>query len=87
MQLLFQVCRHGLMLFPAKEAVGQSLRRFGEWDEECVTEVFDLFLRPADVVIDAGAHIGSYTLVFARAVAPLGRVISVEPQRMIQQVG
>ncbi len=36
-------------------------------------------LQPGDFVLDVGAHIGYYTLQFARAVGPAGRVIAIEP--------
>ena len=41
-----KVCKYGLMLYPAREAVGQSLDQFGEWDEE-VVEIFRLLLSNA----------------------------------------
>jgi hypothetical protein len=73
-----KVCKYGLMLYPAREAVGQSLDHWGEWDEEAV-DIFRALLgsdpvptRP--VVVDVGAHIGSYSLFFAKAVAPAGSV-------------
>jgi FkbM family methyltransferase len=36
-------------------------------------------VRPGDTVIDVGAHIGLYTVAFARWVGPGGRVIAIEP--------
>jgi hypothetical protein len=37
------------------------------------------FLQPGSVVIDVGASLGEWTVPFARAVGPTGRVIAVEP--------
>ena len=37
------------------------------------------FLRPGDVVLDVGAHVGLFTLVSARAVGPRGETHSFEP--------
>ena len=37
------------------------------------------YLRPGDVVIDAGANIGTYTLLAATCVGPSGQVIAFEP--------
>lgn len=36
-------------------------------------------LRPGDVFIDVGAHIGFYALLGARAVGPAGTVVAIEP--------
>lgn len=36
-------------------------------------------LRPGDVVVDVGAHLGRHTIPFARAVGPTGKVIAFEP--------
>ncbi len=37
-------------------------------------------LRPGDTFLDLGAHVGLYTLIAARCVAPGGRVLAVEPE-------
>ena len=37
------------------------------------------FLQPGSVVIDVGANLGEWTVPFARAVGPTGRVVAVEP--------
>lgn len=37
------------------------------------------YLRPGDVFVDVGAHIGCYTLFGAEAVGPSGKVIALEP--------
>lgn len=36
-------------------------------------------VRPGDVVVDAGANVGTYTLALARLVGPEGRVFAIEP--------
>lgn len=36
-------------------------------------------IRPGDVVLDVGANIGYFTLLFARAVGPTGQVFAFEP--------
>lgn len=40
------------------------------------------FLRPGDKVIDAGANVGIYTLLFAGLVGPSGRILAFEPDRV-----
>lgn len=42
------------------------------------------YLRPGDHVIDAGANVGVYTLLFASLVGPGGRILAFEPDRVAQ---
>ena len=43
------------------------------------TRLVEELVRPGDVVVDAGAHIGYYTLLCARRAGPNGRVLAFEP--------
>ena len=43
------------------------------------TEVVEGLVKPGDVVVDAGAHIGYYALIAARRVGAQGRVLAFEP--------
>jgi FkbM family methyltransferase len=38
-------------------------------------------IRPGDVVLDVGAHLGQFAVLFAALVGPHGRVVSFEPDR------
>lgn len=79
-------CRHGLMLYPRHDMyVGRSLELYGEYSEGEVA-LFSRFLRPGDVVVEAGANIGAHTVFLSRRVGPSGRVIALEPQRFIHQI-
>ena len=49
---------------------------YNELDTKIVTN----HIRPNDVVIDIGAHIGYYSLIFAKLVGPHGHVFSFEPE-------
>jgi len=40
-----------------------------------------VLVRPGDVVVDVGGHIGYYTLLAARAAGPTGHVYAFEPER------
>lgn len=72
--------RYGVMNIPTNDAVlGPSLRLYGEWAQDEI-EGLSKLLKDGDVVIDAGANIGTHTLGFASAVAPSGRVYAFEPQ-------
>lgn len=47
--------------------------------EPLETSVVQGNVKPGDVVVDAGANIGYYTLLLARLVGPQGKVIAIEP--------
>jgi FkbM family methyltransferase len=44
-------------------------------------ELFQQLLRPGMAVVDAGAHVGLYTVLAARGVGPAGFVFALEPDR------
>lgn len=71
--------RHGPLLhFSADALFGGSLELFGEW-EEASARLLSSVIRAGDLAVDVGAHVGSFSVVLARAVGPLGRVVAVEP--------
>ena len=79
-------CKHGLMMFHAKDSyIGRSLNLYGEW-AAAEADVFQQLLRPGLTVIDAGANIGTHTLYFADAVGTSGRVLAFEPQRFLYNI-
>jgi len=49
--------------------------------EEKEARLFEQSIRPGDVVVDVGGHIGYYTLLAARAVGATGHVYTFEPER------
>ena len=51
---------------------------FGTWEPEIANAVVDN-VKPGMCVFDIGAHIGYYTLLFAKCVGPAGCVVSFEP--------
>jgi FkbM family methyltransferase len=78
-------CRHGTFLYSRKDTIGQVLDRYGEWAEPEVALLTGL-LRPGDVVIDIGAHIGTMTVPLARAVGASGTVLAFEPQPFLFRI-
>lgn len=47
--------------------------------EAVLRQIYETILKPGDVAIDVGAHIGSHTFPMAVAVGPKGRVYAFEP--------
>ncbi|HXR88296.1 MAG TPA: FkbM family methyltransferase [Stellaceae bacterium] len=79
-------CRRGpMMYFPADLYVGRSLDLYGEFSEGEV-ELFTQIVKPGMLVVDVGANIGAHTVFFAKTVGPEGRVLAVEPQRILYQI-
>lgn len=74
-------CKHGLFMYNRNDAfVGRGLDLYGEWCEFEIS-LMRLFIKPGDIVIDAGANIGTHTVAFANQVGPTGIVHAFEPQR------
>lgn len=67
---------HKLYLDP-QDSLKLSLCGFFELHE---TEVIKGEIKPGDIVVDIGANIGYYTLIFARLVGPKGKVFAFEPE-------
>jgi FkbM family methyltransferase len=51
---------------------------YGTWEPKVIRAVTDT-VKPGMTVIDIGAHIGYYSLLFAKCVGPSGRVFAFEP--------
>lgn len=77
--------KHGWMLVNRNDVyIGRSILELGEFSEREI-DVFSQLLRPGNVVVEAGANIGSHTVPIAKLVGPAGKVICFEPQRIIFQ--
>lgn len=76
----------GYLLYNVNDRyTGKAIARYGEYAAEEM-QTLDALVRPADVVLDVGANIGTHAVAFARRVGPQGRVIALEPQRLVFQV-
>ena len=65
------------MILDAVDSLGLAAFRTYE---PVTTDLLRELVRPGDVAIDVGAHIGYHALLLARAVGPSGRVIAFEPE-------
>lgn len=77
------VTRHGLMMYNRNDyIIGASLETYGEWCEQEIA-LLSRFVERGMTVCDVGAHIGTHTLFFSRAVGPAGKVHAFEPQPFV----
>src|SRR5579871_2994906 len=60
------------------ERVSEGIGSYGIY-EESLTEAFLYLVKPGQVVVDIGMHIGYYTTLFACLVGPEGQVHAFEP--------
>ena len=79
-------CRHGVMLFNARDQqVGASLDRYGEF-AELEAQLFSGLIKPGMMVLEIGANIGAHTVHLAKLVGENGGVVAFEAQRVIFQM-
>src|SRR5262249_9002967 len=78
-------CREGAMLYTVNDTyIGRALDKYGEISRDEVLFLQQL-TRPGMTVLEVGANIGVFTVPLARFVHPGGRVIALDPQRIINQ--
>src|SRR5437660_8903455 len=65
-------------LDPAEWTQMQLLKR--NWLEPRTLALYQKLLRPGDIFVDVGAHVGFHSLVARHLVGPSGLVIAIEPQ-------
>lgn len=83
MSVKVKECKHGNFMYLDNDRyIGYSLEHYGEYSEGEL-DLFRQILRPGDIVIEGGAHIGTLTIPIAKVVGPEGRVIAFEPQRIL----
>jgi FkbM family methyltransferase len=71
--------RHLLEVHPADRVLGSRLRRRGIWSR-AETALYERCIRRGGTVVDCGANLGYFTLIFARRVGSGGRVFAFEPE-------
>lgn len=68
-----------------RDMVGSDILRNGVWEPETAAFLHG-WLRPGMTFVDAGAHVGHYTLLASGLVGAGGRVIAFEPHPLLGQV-
>lgn len=68
-----------------RDMVGSHILRNGVWEPETAS-FFLHWLRPGMTFVDAGAHVGHYTMLASGQVGAGGRVIAFEPHPVLSQV-
>lgn len=58
--------------------IGQAILYDGVWEPE-KSQLFNVLIRPGDRVVDVGANIGYYSVVFGSLAGARGRVLCIEP--------
>lgn len=77
--------RHGYFLVLNHDIlISVSLMKYGELCE-LEWQLMKPFIQPGMVVVDAGTHLGTFLVPFARRVGPRGKVIGFEPQPVIHE--
>jgi len=74
-----KITDHNFAVLENDTHVSKWIEQQGRMDTDRVVDRVCGYLNPGDVVVDAGANIGSYSWPFKRAVGPTGRVIAFEP--------
>jgi FkbM family methyltransferase len=79
-------CREGALIYNINDRyIGRALDKYGEISRGEAMFLSQI-IRPGMTVVEVGANIGLLTVPFARFVAPGGKVIAFEPQRIVYQM-
>jgi len=80
-----RMCRSGPMVYNRNDQyIGRSLARYGEYSHG-EAALFEQFVKPGWVVVEAGANIGTHTVALSKLAGASGQVHAFEPQRLVFQ--
>ena len=78
--------RYGYMLYNKFDMyIGRSLDLYGEFSYY-EAQIFDQLINQGFVVLDVGANIGAFTVLFSKLASQTGRIFAFEPQRITYQM-
>jgi|GEM_PF-1993309 len=79
-------CRYGDFSVPeSSDLILNAMRQYGEWGQQEV-DLLSQLIHPGDIVIDAGAFIGTHARAFSMMVGPDGAVHAFEPNPASQSL-
>lgn len=79
-------CRYGVFeIISTEDLISKSLIEYGEW-AQIEIDTITKFINPGDVVIDAGAYIGTHTIAFSKIVGDNGKVFAFEPNPKVFKI-
>ena len=84
MRTYLKDCRWGRFVLLHGDMISEFVNLFGEWCEGEV-ELFRSILSETSDVIEVGANIGMHSVALAK-LAPKGKLLCYEPQRIIYQI-
>ena len=68
-----------------RDMIQATIIHFRVWEPNA-SQILSRLVRPGDVVVDVGANIGYYSLLFSKLVGPAGEVIAIEALPKLAQI-
>jgi FkbM family methyltransferase len=67
------------------DMIQATIIHFGAWEPR-LSRLFERLIKPGDTVVDVGANVGYYSMLFAKLVGPSGRVVAIEALPKLAEV-
>lgn len=78
-------CKHGRFLLLRGDFISDCMGIYGEWAEREVN-LFNLLLKPGEVVVEVGSNIGTHSVPIAKRIGAQGKLFCIEAQRIVSQL-